>query len=249
MEYVMASRTPASENSGRTTGDGPDDRQSALVPAGRHRAGRHHESRPLGRHVPGRAAATGSGRAATSGAALGWVARAGVDVRARRTGVRLRRRLRGGAGRLRGVAAVLRLVPVRCRRAALVVPLVALPTGGGLGRAPTLDLRARPRLVERTDPWLFFRDAAAFNCFPLCWNVAPALEQDAQELPGSAFSASILAERVTADPTLFIRPIHNCGPGIYARPKAFLKRRVAETAKGTSLPRNICAHSEPGRAG
>jgi hypothetical protein len=59
------------------------------------------------------------------------------------------------------------------------------------------------RALERTEPLVLFLDAAAFNCFPLCWIVAPALEQDAQEPPGSASQLKILAEGLTADPTLF----------------------------------------------
>jgi len=69
--------------------------------------------------------------------------------------------------------------------AALVVRLLV----GRLAVLRLVDFVAARRVVERTDPLLFFRDAAAFNYYPLCWIVAPALEQDAQKLPGSAFTA------------------------------------------------------------
>jgi hypothetical protein len=70
-----------------------------------------------------------------------------------------------------------------------VVPLVVRLLAGRLAVLRLVDFAPARRVVERTDPLLFFRDAAAFNCYPLCWIVAPALEQDAQEPPGSAFTA------------------------------------------------------------
>jgi hypothetical protein len=77
------------------------------------------------------------------------------------------------------------LAVLRRAVAPLAVPLLA----GRLAVLRLVDFEPGRRVVERTDPLLFFRDAAAFNCYPLCWIVAPALEQDAQEPPGSAFTA------------------------------------------------------------
>ena len=142
------------------------------------------------------------------------MARAGVDVRARRIGVRARADLAvvravafflGAVVRfavvLRAalVRLVLRLAVVRlvarlevvdlAELRPAVVPLVVRLLAGRLAVLRLVDFVLERRVVERTDPLLFFRDAAAFNCYPLCWIVAPALEQDAQELPGSAFTA------------------------------------------------------------
>jgi hypothetical protein len=91
-----------------------------------------------------------------------------LDVRARRTDVRLR----VDFAAVRAVvfffaAAVLLVRLVAARRA--VVPLAA-------GRLFALvrfavlrlaDLVLVRRVVERTDPLVFLRDVAAFNCFPL----------------------------------------------------------------------------------
>ena len=54
----------------------------------------------------------------------------------------------------------------------------------------------------------------SLQLLPLVWIVAPALEQDAQELPGSALQPEILAEGLSANPTFFIGPIQNGGPWI-----------------------------------
>jgi hypothetical protein len=97
----------------------------------------------------------GMGVRRLAGAAFGWVARAGFDVRARRTGVRLR--------------AVLDVF-ASARDAFLLADVLVAWTFFFNGRFEALrdDDRAAllPR-VERTDPCVFFRDAAAFNCFPL----------------------------------------------------------------------------------
>jgi hypothetical protein len=193
------------------------------------------------------------------GAALGCVARAGVDVRARRTGVRARvdfvvvrvvfffaglaaarfvvRVLgRFAVDRLPLVRlAVVRLAVVRLAVGRLAVVRLAVVRLDVLlvARRVVVFFLAVDRLVdfvpvarffERTGPLLFFRDAAAFNATPCVGFLAPAHEQDAQELPGSALQLSILAERVTANPTLFIGPIHRRGSVFFTPHKPFVKR-------------------------
>jgi len=127
----------------------------------------------------------GIGARRLSGAALEWVARAGVDVRARRTGVRLRA--------LFAVTRTFFLTAFGVLEAAFVATdflaagffgagffafvllafvLLALPfTVRFATTSLTADrvdlLAAFLRVVERTAPVVFLRDAAAFNCFPL----------------------------------------------------------------------------------
>jgi hypothetical protein len=155
------------------------------------------------------------------GAGRLWVARAGVDVRARRTGVRFRavfevlattRDVFLLAAFLLAAFLLAAFLLAAFLVAVFLVPWVFL----FVGRFEALrvdDRAAVLRRVERSDPFVFFRDAAAFNCFPLIGLWAPALEQDAQELPGSAFLGIILAEGLTPNPTLFIGPIQKCGQG------------------------------------
>jgi hypothetical protein len=157
-----------------------------------------------------------------------------VDVRARRTGVRLRAFF--AVTRTFFLTAVAAFGDLEAAfltagffdAGFLVVALLAF----GLARPFTVRfattsvtfaraglLAAFLRVVERTAPVVFLRDAAAFNCFPLFGLWHPALEQNAQELPGSALLLRILAERLTANPTFFIGPIQNCGQADTMRPK------------------------------
>jgi hypothetical protein len=125
------------------------------------------------------------GRRLATGAALGWVALAGVEVRARLIGVRafVVARLETRAvfldvtarfllatlrfllvvGRLRLVAVRVLLVAVRF----LVFTVRFLLDAERLAALRVLGFAVVLRAVERTEPLVFFRDAAAFNCFPL----------------------------------------------------------------------------------
>ena len=152
------------------------------------------------------------------GAALGCVARAGVDVLARRTGVRVRLVLAVAevvfflaAGRL--LVAVLLLVEVRFLliegRFLLAAVRFLLAAVRFLLFAVLLEallrfgVAAAFRDVERTEPFVFLREPAAFNCFPLFWIVAPDLEQDAQKRPGSASLPRDFSRGGYGDPTFF----------------------------------------------
>jgi len=146
----------------------------------------------------------GIGARRAFGAAPGWVARAGVDVRARRTVVRLR--VDFAVARLRVDFAVVRAV-VFLVPTALFVFRFALRL---------FVFVPEPRLVERTDPVLLFRDAAAFKLLPLvleCWPRPSS--RTPRIFPGPPLQLRILAERVTRDPTVFIGPIHNPGLVVY----------------------------------
>ncbi len=117
------------------------------------------------------------------GAALGCAARAGVDVRARRTGVRVRLDLAVrravfflATGRLLLAAGRLLLATGRLLLAAVLFLCVALRflLFAGLAAVRFLPdalrrfgFAAARRDVERTEPFVFLRDPAAFNCFPL----------------------------------------------------------------------------------
>jgi hypothetical protein len=91
----------------------------------------------------------GDGMGARRATGIEWVERAGLDVRARRTGVRLLDD--------RDFAAVRDFAePVFLCRLALV-PRARRAAG----------LPARTADLARTLPFVFFRDDAAFNCFPL----------------------------------------------------------------------------------
>ncbi len=103
------------------------------------------------------------------GAAMGCVARAGVDVLARRTGVRVRLVLAVegavfflAAGRL--VLAV-RFLPVECRFLLAAVRFLLFAVL--LEALLRFGVAAAFRDVERTEPFVFLREPAAFNCFPL----------------------------------------------------------------------------------
>jgi hypothetical protein len=103
------------------------------------------------------------------GAALGCAARAGVDVLARRTGVRVRLVLAVegavfflAAGRL--VLAV-RFLPVECRFLLAAVRFLLFAVL--LDALLRFGFPAAFRDVERTEPFVFLREPAAFNCFPL----------------------------------------------------------------------------------
>jgi len=119
---------------------------------------------------------------------LGWVARAGVDVRARRTGVRLRALF--AVTRTFFLAAVFAFGDLEAafftadflaagffETGFLAVVLLAcgLPALPFTVRFATTSVtRARAdlfatflRVVERTAPVVLLRDVAAFNCFPL----------------------------------------------------------------------------------
>jgi hypothetical protein len=132
-------------------------------------------------------------RRMAAGAALGWVARAGVDVRARRTGVRLRALFavartffltafsaKGflAAGFFDAVLlafvllAFVLLAFVLLAFVLLAFVLLALPFAVRFATTSVTAVRvdllaAFLRVVGRTAPVVFFRDAAAFNCFPL----------------------------------------------------------------------------------
>ncbi len=146
------------------------------------------------------------------GAALGCAARAGVDVLARRTGVRVRLVLAVeeavfflAAGRLVLVVRFLvvecrfLLVAVRCLLAAVRFLLFAVLLEALL----RFGFAAAFRDVERTEPFVFLREPAAFNFFPLFWIVAPDLEQDAQKRPGSASLPRDFSRGSYGDPTFF----------------------------------------------
>jgi hypothetical protein len=121
-----------------------------------------------------------------AGAALGWVALAGVEVRARRTEVRgfLLARLEARAvfrvvtGRffllvaLRFLLTALRFLLVAERFLLVVGRLLLVEVRFLLAAVRLAALRAFGfaavlRALERTEPLDFLRDAAAFNCFPL----------------------------------------------------------------------------------
>ena len=93
------------------------------------------------------------------GAALGCAARAGVDVRARRTGVRVRLVLAV-------TRAVFFLATGRLLLVAVLFLCVALRFLLFADALRRFGFAAR-RDVERTEPFVFLRDPAAFNCFPL----------------------------------------------------------------------------------
>ncbi len=102
-------------------------------------------------------------------AALGCAARAGVDVRARRTGVRIRLVLAVpravfflATGRLLLAAVLFLCVALRFLLFAGLAAVRFLPDA--LRR---FGFAAARRDVERTEPFVFLRDPAAFNCFPL----------------------------------------------------------------------------------
>jgi hypothetical protein len=67
--------------------------------------------------------------------------------------------------------------------------------------------------------------------------MAPALEQDAQEVPGSAFQGIILAEGLTRDPTLFIGPIQKYAADAMLNPKPQHLRR-GQTPASMALPKS-----------
>ena len=104
-----------------------------------------------------------------------------MDVRTRRTGARLR--VDFAAARVVVAfflaVAVLLLRPVAATLPVFVVRFAVLRLA---------DAVLVGRVVERTDPFVFFRDAAAFNCFPLFGVLIPALEQDAQDFPDPPYS-------------------------------------------------------------
>lgn len=143
------------------------------------------------------------------GAACGCVARAGVDVLARRTGVRV---FAGvvfflAVDRLL-LAAVRLLVAVRVLLAAVRWWLLAVLLEGLL----RFGVAAVFRDVERTEPFVFLRDPAAFNCFPFMFGLWPRTSsRRLRSIPGPLLYQRILAEGVTGDPTFFARPIQNRG--------------------------------------
>jgi hypothetical protein len=112
-----------------------------------------------------------------------WVERAGVEVRARRTGVRLR--------------AVLEVLAV-AREVFLVAAFFltvfaadwAFPLVERFEALRDDDRAAVARRVERTEPFVFFRDAAAFNCFPLFGLWSRRLSRTPRKSPGPPFKES-----------------------------------------------------------
>ena len=160
------------------------------------------------------------------GAALGRVARAGVDVLARRTGVRVRLVLAVegvvfflAAGRL-VLAPVLLVVAVRfllveCRLLLAAVRFL-LAAVRFLLFAVLLEallrfgLAAAFRDVERTEPFVFLREPAAFNCFPLFGLWPRTSSRTLRSIPDPLLYQQILAEGVTGI-QLFFEPIQNSG--------------------------------------
>jgi hypothetical protein len=158
-----------------------------------------------------------------------------VDVRARRTGVRLRALF--AVTRTFFVAAVVAFGDLEgafftagffdagfLAVALLAFGLLARPFAVRFAAASVTVARedllaAFLRVVERTAPVVFLRDAAAFNCFPLFGLWSRPSSRTPRRLPGSALLLRILAERLTANPTLFIGPIQNCGQTDTMRPK------------------------------
>ena len=212
---MIASRTPASENSGRTTGG-----RSAGLISDRRCSFLGGIDRARSVTVPRRGATcfVGSGegmRWRRLGAPLGCVARAGVDVRARRTGVRVRLVLvvtRAvfflATGRFLLAAVLFLCVALRFLLAAgrfLLAAVRFLPVGRRLDALRRFGFAAARRDVERTEPFVFLRDPAAFNCFPLFGLWPWPSSKDAQELPGLFLYQEILAEGLTADPIFFRR--------------------------------------------
>jgi hypothetical protein len=148
------------------------------------------------------------------------VARAGVDVRARRTGVRTRVLLVVRA-LFRVVFAVLVLLAAvldvltavfffAAAFFAVLLPfLLAWPFAARFAtvRVPvarTAFLAALLRVVVRTAPFVFLRDAAAFNCFPLFGLWPRPSSRTPRNLPGPSHIQMILAEGLMANPTFFI---------------------------------------------
>ena len=179
----MARKTPASENSGNATGGRE---WPGVVRACRlSRVGGIERARRARGPRSGATCFVGNGDgilARCLGAALGWVARAGVDVRARRTGVRGRlvvlaatRIVFFGAAFFLLVGAFLLLVAARVLRVTVrfllverfLLVAVRFLLVERLAALRPFGFAAVLRAVERTEPLVFFRDAAAFNCFPL----------------------------------------------------------------------------------
>jgi hypothetical protein len=171
----------------------------------------------------------GIGARRGAGTAFACVARAGVDVRARRTDVRLRVLF----GVVRALFRVL-FAPLVVLEAVLDVlaavfffaadfmaealPFrLAWPFAVRFATARTVFLAALFRVFVRTAPVVFLRDAAAFNCFPLSGFVAPALEQDAQEPPGSVSHPDDSSRGVDGESNIFYLPDPELWTGGYDR--------------------------------
>ena len=177
------------------------------------------------------------------GAAMGCVARAGVDVLARRTGVRVRLVLAVAevvfflaAGRL--LAAVLLLVEVRLLlvegRFLLAAVRFLLAAVRFLLFAVLLEallrfgVAAAFRDVERTEPFVFLREPAAFNCFPLFGLWPQTSSRTLRSIPGPLLYQRILAEGVTGI-QLFFETDPEFWTGSSNQPKWILHRVLAKT--------------------
>jgi len=126
------------------------------------------------------------------GAALGCAARAGVDVLARRTGVRVRLVL-AVEGVVFFLVAVLLVVAVRFLLAAVRFLLFAVLLEALL----RFGFAAAFRDVERTEPFVFLREPAAFNCFPLFGLLPRISSRTLRSVPDPLLYQEILAEGVT----------------------------------------------------
>ena len=145
-------------------------------------------------------------RRAAGTAFEGCVARAGVDVRARRTGVRLRAGLVDFVvtrtpllTSLLGLALLFFVVPARALLVlALLGAVLALflldllfTTRFAAERAVaprTAAFVAFLRVVERTAPVVFLLDTAAFNCFPLFGLWPRPSSRTPRNFPGPPYS-------------------------------------------------------------